>query len=155
MPMNEFTVSQIAERIRAPGEALNTVADRLRNWTKEGLLRPIGQKNPGTGRHRRYSESALIDALVLHVLADVVGMPAVKARSFSALFDEVRGELKKKPTRDRFVAIRWVTDAEWEVGTSYSDGLPGLLSGSKYEAHVVINLRKLYERLERTGGDSK
>jgi hypothetical protein len=153
--MNEFTVSQIAERIRATGEALGTVTDRVRNWTKEGLLRPIGDKNPGTGRHRRYSEGALIDALVLHVLADVVGMPAVRARTFSALFDAVRKDFRERPVRDRFVAIQWSPDgSEWEIGFSDSKGLPSLMSGSKYEAHVVINLRKLYERLERTGDDA-
>jgi hypothetical protein len=129
------------------------VIDRVRNWTKEGLLRPIGAKNPGTGRHRRYSESTLIDALVLHVLADVIGMPAVRARTFSKLFDDVREDIRKRPVRPRFVTLGWSSGGtEWEIGLSGSERLSDLIS---YEAHIVINLRKIYERLERAGEDSK
>lgn len=75
--MATITVSDIARRIQRPGEDQASVVDRLRNWTKEGLLRPVGDKNPGTGRPRRYPEEAVIDALVLSTLTEL-GIPAVK-----------------------------------------------------------------------------
>lgn len=76
--MPTFTVGEIAERIREPDEALVTVVDRLRNFTKEGLLKPIGSRNPGTGRKRRYPETALIDAAILSKLSVFFDVPAAR-----------------------------------------------------------------------------
>jgi DNA-binding transcriptional MerR regulator len=65
-----LTVSDIAQRIVKPGMDKARLVERLRHWTREGLLSPIGERRPGTGRHRRYSESAVFDAAVLSALAD-------------------------------------------------------------------------------------
>jgi hypothetical protein len=81
-----LTVRDIAERIRRPGEPLDAVVDRLRNWTKEGLLQAVGEKNPGTGRRRQYTETAVVDALVLSALTEL-GIPAVRV-------GRIRGEGK-------------------------------------------------------------
>jgi hypothetical protein len=75
--MASFSVREVAERIQHRGEDTTAVVDRLRNWTKEGLLKAIGEKNPGTGRKRRYSEAAVIDALILNTIAGM-GIPAIK-----------------------------------------------------------------------------
>ena len=72
-----FTVRELAEVVRRPDEEITAVVDRLRNWTKEGLLTHLGPKNPGTGRHRKYSQAGLIEAAVLTALAEV-GLPAVR-----------------------------------------------------------------------------
>jgi DNA-binding transcriptional MerR regulator len=73
-----LTVGEVARRIQGPDEDFAVVVDRLRNWTKEGLLKPIGDKNPGTGRARRYSEGSVIDALVLSTLTEALNIPAVE-----------------------------------------------------------------------------
>jgi DNA-binding transcriptional MerR regulator len=73
-----MTVKELAERICRPHEDIGAVIDRLRNWTKEGLLETAGDKNPGTGRRRHYDDSALVDALILTTLADI-GIPSVRA----------------------------------------------------------------------------
>jgi hypothetical protein len=148
--MPNFTISEIAERIRKPGEEVGAVIDRLKNWVKEGLLQPIGEKNPGTGRHRLFPESALIDALVLHVLTDQIGMQAVKARAFSKLFSHARKSFKK-PDAARFVTIgRSADNRAAEIGFAHAEGLAELLIGSPHahESHVVINLQQLFKRLE-------
>jgi hypothetical protein len=143
-----LTISEIAERIRSPDEELGAVIDRLKNWVKEGLLQPIGEKNPGTGRHRRFPETALIDAAILHVLTDQIGMQAVKARALSKLFSLSRGEFKK-PDEPRFVTIgRSPDNRAAEIGFSHAQHLARLLAGSPHESHVVINLQKLFRRLE-------
>jgi hypothetical protein len=143
-----FTIREIAERIRKPDEDLGVVIDRLKNWVKEGLLQPVGEKNPGTGRHRHFPESALIDAAILHVLTAQIGMQAVMARPLSKLFRYSRGEFKK-PNTARFVTVsRSADNRAAEIGLSHAEGLADLLVGSPHESHVVINLQKLFARLE-------
>ena len=65
-----LTVREIAKRICRDHEDLEIVVNRIRSWTTEGLLKPTGTKNPGTGRSRFYEASALIDARVLTALSD-------------------------------------------------------------------------------------
>jgi hypothetical protein len=65
-----LAVSEIADRILAPGADKAALVERLRYWTREGLLSPIGHKHPGTGRQRQYEESAVFVAAVLNVLAN-------------------------------------------------------------------------------------
>jgi hypothetical protein len=143
-----FTISEIAERIRKPDEDLGVVIDRLKNWVKEGLLQPVGEKNPGTGRHRRFPKSTLIDALVLHVLADQIGMQAVKARKFKTVFTQTRGWFEK-PSAERFLAFGLSADGRAvDIGLSHAEGLAKLLTSSPHESHVVINLHQLFQRLE-------
>jgi hypothetical protein len=144
----DLTISEIAERIRKPDEELGAVIDRLKNWVKEGLLEPVGEKNPGTGRHRRFPENALIDAAILHVMTDQIGMQAVTAWKLRKLFKETRKAFKKSDA-ERFVTIgRSPDNRAAEIGLSHAEGLAGLLAGSPHESHVVINLQKLFKRLE-------
>jgi hypothetical protein len=72
--MRGLTVGEIAERIQEPGDNLRAVVDRLRSWTKEGLLEPLGDKNPGTGQKKLYPERALVDAAILNKLAKHYGV---------------------------------------------------------------------------------
>lgn len=80
--MATFSVGEIAERIREPDEALIQVIDRLRNFTDEGLLKPTGSRTPGSGRKRRYPETALIDAAILSKLSLLFGIPAARVPLF-------------------------------------------------------------------------
>src|SRR5262249_39151982 len=67
---------EIAERIARSLDELPAIRERLRHWTREGLLIPIGDRNPGSGKHRRYEAPALLDAAILNILADH-GIPVV------------------------------------------------------------------------------
>src|SRR6478672_6445981 len=54
--------------------------ERVHHWTREGLLEPIGEKNPGRGRIRLYSDDAIFTARVLNELADFgVGVAVMRA----------------------------------------------------------------------------
>jgi DNA-binding transcriptional MerR regulator len=44
--------------------------ERIHHWTREGLLEPLGEKNPGRGRIRVYSDDAIYTASALNELAD-------------------------------------------------------------------------------------
>src|ERR1035438_1956331 len=87
-----LTVRDIAKRIRRDDEDLEVVVNRLRNWTKEGLLQFSGDKHPGTGKARLYPEDAVVDALVLGGLT-AIGVPAVRTGSsttYSTVLDHGR-----------------------------------------------------------------
>jgi DNA-binding transcriptional MerR regulator len=64
-----YTVSEIAEILAdAPGSE-PALIERIRHWTREGLIQPIGLKHPGTGRHREYEDRVLLEVSVLEALA--------------------------------------------------------------------------------------
>jgi hypothetical protein len=79
--MQDVSVREIAECIKRPHEALNTVVDRIRGWSDVGLIEVLGSKFPGTGSKRRYAASAFLDAAVLTGLTDA-GLAAVRAGQF-------------------------------------------------------------------------
>jgi hypothetical protein len=84
------TTKDIAEKIRMPGEDQQVAVDRIKNWTREGLLKTVGEKNPGKGRSRQYSRSALLDALLLQTLIECTGIGAIAA-------GELLSRMKKGP----------------------------------------------------------
>jgi DNA-binding transcriptional MerR regulator len=65
-----LTVGQIAERLRALASGTASTAERIRHWTREGLLAPMENHHAGTGKHREYDASSVYDAAVLSVIAD-------------------------------------------------------------------------------------
>lgn len=147
--MAKFTIGEIAARVARPGESVGTVTDKLKNWVSEGLLRPSSVRHPGTGHHRRFNESALIDAQVLCALTDEVGVTAVRASSFKRLFEIARESFKKPIEPDRFVVVAFARDGRAvEIGFSHSVGLAQLLADSPHDVHVVLNLSRLFQRLE-------
>jgi hypothetical protein len=78
-----LTVRDIAKRIRQPGEALDPIVERLRNWTDVGILETGDEKNPGIGRRRHYTEAAVVDAFILSELTEW-GIPAVHIANMHA-----------------------------------------------------------------------
>lgn len=135
-----------------PGEKISAVVDRLKNWTKEGLLQPV-EESPGTGVHRQFSEGALVDAAVLSVLTDQIGMPAVRARAFAKLFKHSRSAFKRTDFKRFVVIARSPDNRAAEIGFARAEGLADLLVGSPHEAHIVIDLQQLFKRLERPASD--
>jgi len=144
-----LSVSELAERIRRPGEDMPALIARLRNWTKEGLLTPDGDPHPGIGRSRLYPETAVADARALAVLADVVGIPAVKSKSFSKFFEFARNEFgRPTPAHRCFVICKSLDGKTGEVFTVKRQFLDQWLERSKYPCHVVIDLKKYFEQLK-------
>jgi hypothetical protein len=68
--MRTFTAKDIAERIARSDDAVQPAFERIRHWTREGLLLPHGEENPGTGRKREYAESEVGKARLLNALAN-------------------------------------------------------------------------------------
>jgi len=65
-----LTTGELAEQIRRRDVEAGVLVERIKHWTRLGLLHPIGGRHGGTGRHYRYDELALIDVAVLSALAD-------------------------------------------------------------------------------------
>jgi len=156
--MTTVTVGELAQCLRQPGEDLTAAADRLRNWTKEGLIRAIGEKHPGTGRKRRYSAAAALDAVLLQVLADVIGMPAVKAafaiapKEFKHELEKARGFFSEDPSGLwRLVIGRGSSSEKWSAGAVKLDDIPKHVRrfGADTHHHVIVNVKPLFERLSK------
>ena len=71
-----LTAGDIAKHIQRHGEPLMAAVDRLRNWTKSGIIKPNGPIHPGTGRKKRYSSVELAQAILLQTLVDALGSSA-------------------------------------------------------------------------------
>jgi hypothetical protein len=141
------TVSEIAGRIWRPGDNMTEaqLVERIRAWTKEGLLVPVGEKNPGTGRHRRYPYSAVPEAMLLKVLSDAIGrMQGIKSRAFGELLQAAKDELANNPAGGKLLIVGLAPEGgATEINLVQSSGLLKVLASSRYEAHFVIDLGKL------------
>ena len=78
----QFNVREIADRVRREHETTKTVIDRIRSWSDYGILRPVGDKHPGTGKKRRYGPETIVDATLLTAVTDL-GLAAVRVGHFS------------------------------------------------------------------------
>ncbi|MDN5003989.1 MerR family transcriptional regulator [Bradyrhizobium sp. GCM10027634] len=145
--MKTYSVTEIAEKIGLPGEDLRVVGDRIRNWTREGLLKPVGEKNPGTGRSRQYPETALLDALLLTALTESVGLQVVKVHGFAEIFDHARQYLKSQSKSSTLLVIARDARSGSYVSVQRPDTLGKFIANSAVDAHIVINLAQLRERL--------
>ena len=162
-----LTVGEIAERIREPDETLEAVIERLRAWTKEGLLKPTGRKKTGRGRKRRYSEEAIVAAAILSRLSKHYGNKAPELRSTGAVDVAIEelSKVKSIPTwQDAYLLVGTVKrEKAWQViaevryvdtdrSSPTADRLPDRRSElsvflSAFDDGFFINLSKLFERL--------
>jgi len=59
---------EIAKRLAASVDEEQLIFERVRHWTREGLVSPAGNSHPGIGRKRLYDESSLPKARMLNSL---------------------------------------------------------------------------------------
>ncbi len=65
-----MTMSELVTEMVKRGANRPLIISRLRHWVREGLIGPVGEPHPGSGRHRYFKETALEVALALNALAD-------------------------------------------------------------------------------------
>jgi hypothetical protein len=65
-----LSAKEIAVRVARSDDNAQTVFERIRHWTREGLLTAFGEPNPGTGRKRQYAVSEVPKARLFNQLAD-------------------------------------------------------------------------------------
>jgi hypothetical protein len=164
-----LTVRDVAKRIRRDDEDLEVVVNRLRNWTKEGLLQFLGDKHPGTGKTRLYPEYAVIDALVLSALT-AIGIPAVRAGGatpYASVFHFGRQAYQDFPSRAAGEVIFLVVfGADGSVYDGVGDNphrcaliyapdgrVDFRIPADQGDATILLNLTNLFRRLQKRRGE--
>jgi DNA-binding transcriptional MerR regulator len=69
-----MTVAEMAERAGVKPINRPPFVNKIRHWASTGLLKPVGEQRPGTGKPRLFNDAALEDALILNAMADY-GIP--------------------------------------------------------------------------------
>jgi hypothetical protein len=145
MAMQTVSVGDIAEKVKRPGEALQTAIDRVKNWAKEGLIKPEGGKNPGVGRRRQFSHGTLIDAVMIQILTDGTGMRAVDA--VEIIRDPKWASTIRKPSDGNFFVVsRSITKDDWSIGSTKKSALSQVITQSPRDIHIVLDLNNLFKQ---------
>jgi DNA-binding transcriptional MerR regulator len=147
-------VSEIAELIVPPGAGRAAVIERLRAWADAGLLKPAGELNPGTGRHRVFLDTEILVAALLNTLADA-GVTVGKQRN---IIEQVRKRWRpcQRALRTRYLNQHQARGAGPSVFLEVDQSKPEVFihSGavhnfcSKADSSLVIDLGKLLARIE-------
>jgi DNA-binding transcriptional MerR regulator len=116
----------------------------VRHWTRERLLFPSGETNPGIGKHRVYDDAALHDALILDAMTST-GVPIAVQRNMISKIGEQRQQWRigqrKKGEPDLLLVIETYP---WGAQPYFVEGA---YTTNEYMKHVIIfNLTKLFSR---------
>lgn len=153
MTVATLTARDIAKHIQRPGESLTAAVDRLRNWTKMGIIEPSGEQNPGTGHKKQYSIDALPRAVILQALIDAMGSPAL---TLSPILDSLAKGFRRRAEgakRDLVVFSKEASGQGFEIQFANRSELARCISKSDYAVHTVIDLGRIYERVAREQGE--
>jgi DNA-binding transcriptional MerR regulator len=101
-----ITVAQMADRAGKSGDSKELFIQRVRHWTRERLLVPVGETNPGTGKHRVYRDAALYEALILEAMTDR-GIPIATQRHIMGMIRAGLREIVKSGAKSWLVIDTW------------------------------------------------
>jgi hypothetical protein len=141
--MTTFTAGEVAKYIQRSKEPLAVAIARFRNWEKMGIIKPTGDRHPGTGRKKKYSHEALLRAVILQMLTDGLGASAVSiAPSLGRLAQEFRGVAEG----DTYLIVLSHGVGE-SVNVVPEDRLQSHISKSDQVVHTIINVRRMRDRI--------
>jgi DNA-binding transcriptional MerR regulator len=144
-----LTVGQIVEQLSPVAPDAAAMSERIRHWTREGLLLPVNQHHAGTGRHRRYSPHATYEAAILNALAtaglQLVSRPYIQpalshARAALQKWQEAKSAGHKLPL---FFLV--ILHGSGEPTASIREGI--VQHDPNAEVMVVVNLSRLFLRV--------
>jgi DNA-binding transcriptional MerR regulator len=154
MPTLTVTVGQITEQLATIAPNKVTTRERLRHWTREGLLSPVADHHSGTGTHRQYSPSSAYDAAVLHAIAcaglNVVSRPYLQTALSKA--SEARQKWEQAEIKGPLFLEIAHNVAQGTTEILIHEGQPTYDTSA--ELTIVINLARIFAsvRPSRTGG---
>jgi DNA-binding transcriptional MerR regulator len=138
--------SGIAGKLNAEAAAARPMFERVRHWTREGLLSPAGEKNPGTGRARLYDESAVRKARVLNSLTEC-GVTVRNLHVISKFLDSKASEWMTKTAGSSDLVylviqkFRWIEERDMQIRhLTRGDNMPELMFGKAVEYAIVVDL---------------
>jgi DNA-binding transcriptional MerR regulator len=146
-----LTVSKICELLVDAPRERPFLKERIRHWARVGLIRSVGDKHPGTGRHREYDGQALVDIVVLNALAEmglqIASLRAVLSAS-RALIRKWWYEIMKGNTETVYLEVSNFSSKEATVRELRTQGKylprPESISG---EVHLLINVTTIIQKI--------
>jgi DNA-binding transcriptional MerR regulator len=146
-----ITVGQIVKRMDPTSpDTPAAMSERIRHWTREGLLVPVDRHHAGTGRHRRYDPDTSYEAAVLNALSSA-GLQLVSRPYTKAALSQVRAVLQKwrkasaagdKPPLFFLVIAHDVTRTGGEATASIHE--ESVKHDPTAEIMIVVNLSQLF-----------
>jgi hypothetical protein len=148
-----LTVGEIAEQLSASPEETPAVRERLRHWTREGLMSPIAGHHAGTGKHRHYDPGVAYDGAILNALAraglHIVSRPYLATVLSVARHARQEWELAKSPPRfsSKFPTGRGAATPQFAVRKRKVECDPDA------ELSIVINLDRIFSDVRQRISD--
>ena len=140
-----FTVSDIAQKIRRPDEEIGQAVTRVRNWTKEGLLRPSGKAHTGTGNAREYSTEAVVDAFLIETFVQCFGSKAVLVPPY---LKQLRPYFLSPKHAGKFLLIgRTSGDPDFRFEACTPNALSNAIKSINCQTYMLLDIGQLTERL--------
>ena len=138
--------ADIVAKLNAEAAAVQPLFERIRHWTREGLLTPAGEKNPGTGRARLYDDDAVRKARVLNSLTEL-GFTVRHLRAVIDFLDIHSAEWLTKTAScpdDRVYLViqklRWVEERTMQIRRLAKGDTPDLTSSKTVEYELAVDL---------------
>jgi DNA-binding transcriptional MerR regulator len=147
------TVGEIAQRVQTIGPNPASTIERIRHWTREGLLIPADQHHAGSGKHRRYATESVYDAAILTVIANA-GLPLVSQTYLHKALPLARGALRKwirvrRKNQDIMLFLE-ISQTASETGSRSVRIHEGAVKhDSSAELSIIINLSQIFTRVVR------
>jgi DNA-binding transcriptional MerR regulator len=144
----ELTAGDIARRIAREGDDHQSLIERVRHWTREGLLPPKITladlaRHPGSGRYRTYEEDHVYRAAILNVLAErgaTVRQLSSVVQGLDRLEDDEKElwELAKAGEASRIMLVVPLLNRPLALLFEGIEELAGMIAAS--DALTVVNL---------------
>jgi hypothetical protein len=134
----------------SPDEELSQAISRVRTWTREGLLRPSGKTNTGTGKPREYSKEAVVDAFLIDTFVQCFGSGVhfTAAVLVPKFLKNIRPYFIDEKQRDKFLLIgRTSGDPDFHTEAYAPAALASAIKSSKWHTYMVLDIGQLTERL--------
>lgn len=151
--MAALTARDIAKYVQRPGESPTVAMDRVRNWAKMGLIKPIGEKHPGRGKSKKYNTAALLGAVLLQTLTDTFGSSATSLQSLVSQISKIvrhgahPGVKSSRHDPTVLVLSRPHGADALSMETVRVADLGKYLLDSDLNAHMVLNMGRLFSGL--------
>jgi hypothetical protein len=151
-----LTVGQIVQQLGTVAADAAAMSERIRHWTREGLLLPVNQLHAGTGRHRRYGPDATYEAAILNALT-TAGLQLVSRPYIQAALSQARAALQKWHRARNFgqklplfslVILHDMRRIGGEATVSIHEGI--VKHDPNAEIMIVVNLSQLFLRVGST-----
>jgi hypothetical protein len=147
LPQELLSAKEIAVRVARSEDDAQSVFERIRHWTREGLLTAFGEPNPGTGRKRQYEVREVPKARLFNELADF----GVNLRVMKRLAETLDGNYIREwslPGMNYFLVIEGPASAPQSMAIALlqnPDGETLQLPVSRHAGFVLaVNLSRIF-----------